>query len=262
MAALVREVVEGAAPERTIYLLHGILGSGRNWRSFARTWVERRPELRVLLVDQRYHGDAPPTSGPDTLEACAQDVRALEAEYGVADCVVGHSFGGKVALSWSGLTGKTSWLLDSPPGAPSSVPSPSDNDVLYIVDTLTRAPVPAADRGVLRGYLADAGLSPMLVSWLLTSARREADGWRFVWDLDGVQRLMRAYFTTDLWDVAFATHAQLVRAGRSDRWRQDDLDEAARAAALGAIGWHELPDAGHWLHVDDPDGVIEILDAL
>lgn len=262
MTAAVREEVAGSQADRTVYLLHGILGSGRNWRSFARRWVQRRPELRVLLVDQRHHGDAPPSTAPDTLDACAADLQALEAHHGAADVVVGHSFGGKVALAWSAQRGAPVWVLDSPPGAPSTVPSPADNDVLHIVDTLTTAPVPAPDRATLRAHLANAGIPGPIVAWLLTSAHRTADGWRFVWNLDGVQRLMRSYFTTDLWEVAMANHAQLVHAGRSDRWHVDELATGRAAAARGAIGWHELPTAGHWLHVDDPDGLIALLDAL
>jgi pimeloyl-ACP methyl ester carboxylesterase len=262
VTAVVREEVVGDQAERTVYLLHGILGSGRNWRSFARRWVQRRPELRVLLVDQRHHGDAPPSHGPDTLEACAADVEALEARHGAADVVVGHSFGGKVALAWAAHGGGATWVLDSPPGAPTTVPTAADNDVLHIVHTLTTAPVPAADRSVIRAHLAHAGIPAPIVAWLLTSAQRGPDGWRFVWDLDGVQRLMRDYFTTDLWDAAIANHAHLVHAGRSDRWHPDELARGREAAAQGTIGWHELPNAGHWLHVDDPDGLIALLDAL
>lgn len=262
MTASVREEIAGSAPDRTVYLLHGILGSGRNWRTFARRWVRRRPELRVLLVDQRHHGEAPPSTEPDTLEACAEDLVALEAVHGAADVVVGHSFGGKVALTWGARTGKVTWSLDSPPGAPSEVPSPSDNDVLFIVQTLVGAPVPAAERDDLRAYLRAAGISDPTVAWLLTSATRGDDGWRFVWDLDGVQRLMRSYFRTDLWDAAMATGAQLVRAERSDRWRPEELAQGEAAGLRGAVGWHILPDAGHWLHVDNPTGLIELLDAL
>lgn len=260
--AVISEEVRGASADRTVYLLHGILGAGRNWRSFARRWAKRRPELRILLVDQRHHGEAPPASPPDTVAACADDLRQLEAVHGAADHVVGHSFGGKVALAWAAERHQPAWALDSPPGKPPSKPTADSNDVLHIVRTLHQAPVPAADRQLLRDHLAAAGISEPLLNWLLTSATRQADGWRWVWDLDGVDRLMQSYFSSDLWDAAESEACQLVHAGRSDRWSAADLQRGQRSAALGAIGWHELPDAGHWLHVDDPEGLMIILDAM
>jgi esterase len=264
MAASISDTLTGAAPERTVYVLHGILGSGRNWRSFARRWVERRPELRVLLVDQRHHGSAPhrEASREDTVLACAEDLVALEAIHGAADVVVGHSFGGKVALAWSDLAGKASWALDSPPGAPAAVPDADRNDVLHILRTLQSTPNPAPDRQVLRDALEAAQIPGPLVNWLLTSSSRGPDGWRWQWNLEGVERLITDYFTVDLWRAAEAHRCQLVHAGRSDRWRPEELEHAARAAARGAIGWHELPNAGHWLHVDDPDGLLELLDRV
>ena len=44
---------EGARPERAILFLHGILGSGGNWRTFARRFVAARPDWAAVLVDLR-----------------------------------------------------------------------------------------------------------------------------------------------------------------------------------------------------------------
>jgi len=58
-------------PTVTVLFLHGILGSGRNLRTLATRLCQQIPQLRVVLVDLRGHGDS------------AQ---------------VGHSFGGKVGI--------------------------------------------------------------------------------------------------------------------------------------------------------------------
>ena len=78
--------------------LHGILGSGANWRTFARRFVEAKPTWRAVLVDLRKHGASQDFPAPHTLVACADDLRALEKSIGRFDGVLGHSFGGKVAL--------------------------------------------------------------------------------------------------------------------------------------------------------------------
>ena len=51
------------APLRTAYLLHGLLGQGRNWRMFGRRLLAAAaaagaPDWRLLLVDLRNHGQS------------------------------------------------------------------------------------------------------------------------------------------------------------------------------------------------------------
>jgi esterase len=258
VSAFVDSVVEGARPERTVYVLHGILGSGRNWRSFARRWADLDASLRLVLIDHRYHGVGRPRGvvavGPDDLDACASDIAAVEAEYGVADELVGHSFGGKVALAYSRRRALPLWILDSPPGA-----SASSGELELVLRSLRQIVVPSADRQVMRQGLLQRGIPDALVTWLLSSAVRHDDGWRWAWDLNGVERLMDDYFRQDLWPEAVAAKAKIVRAIRSDRWTVDELARAEAFAADGRVVWLTLPDAGHWLHVDNPEGLLTLL---
>ncbi|RME20698.1 MAG: alpha/beta hydrolase, partial [Deltaproteobacteria bacterium] len=49
---------------RSAWVLHGILGSGNNWRAFGRRLVERAPGWKLRLVDLRNHGDTGPAPPP------------------------------------------------------------------------------------------------------------------------------------------------------------------------------------------------------
>ena len=86
-----------------IFIIHGILGSGQNWRTFARKLQTRLPNLGIALIDLRNHGRSPRGVAPHTLRACAEDLLRLSADIGEPDIVIGHSFGGKVALEFSAL---------------------------------------------------------------------------------------------------------------------------------------------------------------
>src|SRR5688500_19013260 len=116
---------EGASPGRWFVFLHGILGSGANWRTFARQIVAARPEWGALLVDLRLHGESRDLLPPHTLAAAARDVAlAVEARGGGVRAVLGHSFGGKVAIALAGeLAGAANgplddlFVVDSTPGA-------------------------------------------------------------------------------------------------------------------------------------------------
>eukprot|EP00960_Hanusia_phi_P061592 764885-Hanusia_phi.AAC.3 len=100
------------------FILHGILGNGRNWLPFARAMVRRLPDWQFLLLDLRGHGESvAPVQERHTLRCCARDVEVLGERLGrAADVVIGHSFGGKVAmdlLSFACQPPKTTWVLDS-----------------------------------------------------------------------------------------------------------------------------------------------------
>src|SRR5436305_214981 len=70
----------GSAPARWMLFLHGILGSGANWRTFAKQIVAERPSWGAVLVDLRLHGESQQGFGPPhTIAAAARDVAELIA---------------------------------------------------------------------------------------------------------------------------------------------------------------------------------------
>ena len=69
--------VGAASATVDVLVLHGILGSGRNLRSFAQRLAQARPELRLWLVDLRNHGDSQGAPPPHTIAACCDDLDAL-----------------------------------------------------------------------------------------------------------------------------------------------------------------------------------------
>ena len=135
MATLHHEIVEapGSAPTRQMLLLHGIYGAGRNWGTIARRLVRARPDWRVVLVDLRSHGQSPRLA-PHTIDCCAADLLDLEDHLGSpADAVLGHSFGGKVALVYGrqraggsrAAAKKKSWNVTSGSSRPLAPPAPT-----------------------------------------------------------------------------------------------------------------------------------------
>ena len=63
-----------SAPTQWLLVLHGILGSGVNWRTFAKRLVTARPEWGAVLVDLRMHGESQGAPPPHTLASAAVDV--------------------------------------------------------------------------------------------------------------------------------------------------------------------------------------------
>ena len=79
-----------------VAVLHGLFGSSRNWRGIARALSA---EHRVICVDLRNHGRSP-WIGSMTYSEMAADVRALiRSERLDRPVVIGHSMGGKTAMT-------------------------------------------------------------------------------------------------------------------------------------------------------------------
>lgn len=79
-----------------VAILHGLFGSGRNWTGVAQRLAARH---RVVAFDLRNHGASPWVEAMD-YPAMAQDVRASMAALGHRNfALIGHSMGGKVAMT-------------------------------------------------------------------------------------------------------------------------------------------------------------------
>lgn len=274
---LAHQLVEQPGARGTAFVLHGVLGSGNNFRSFVLRLAHERPEWRFVLVDLRHHGRSVGAPPPNTIEACVQDLLDLARALGsFPEVVVGHSFGGKVALAYARrVTRRESipddqaarralqqvWALDSNPGA--QTPGP-DHQVLRVMRALRATSGPFATRqAAVDALTTEHGLSTGLAQWLVTNLERRGDElvWRF--DLDAIGELLDDYFREDLWPYLEAARGvpehHLLVAEHSDRWTAAMRDQVRALPPAASVRLHELPNAGHWVHVDNPTGLLAIL---
>jgi len=259
-----------ATPGKWLVFLHGILGSGANWRTFARQVVATRPEWGALLVDLRLHGDSQGFAPPHTLESAARDiVEAIPAfpDHAPIRGVLGHSFGGKVGIELARQLAESSngpleqlIVVDSTPGARPDYRGSSG--VRHIVDLLTQLPEAFPDRNAFTAWAEERGVSRPTAMWLAMNVRPVPNTTRFEFRLDipSIRTMMEDYFTRDLWPVieappgAMKTH--LITGGDSDVVDAADLERARRAPRATV---DVIPNAGHWVHVDAPDTLRELV---
>ncbi|MAQ16195.1 MAG: alpha/beta hydrolase [Sandaracinus sp.] len=264
---LAHEVLDppaGATPRGAFLFLHGILGRGRNWRSIARRFGEERPEWLAVTVDLRAHGDSLGQPGPHTVASAARDLAQLALDVPVAG-VLGHSFGGKVALAFAELrrdAGRplaSTWLIDSTPSARPD--KRGSEDVLRVLEVIGDLPERFDDRRAFTTAVMDAGLSRPLAQWLAMNLRSEGDHQVYGVEMDVVHAMLEDYFQQDQWDLVESSEGRvhLVVGGRSDVYDPDDRERAARADRSGAAHLHVIPDAGHWVHADAAGEISELL---
>ncbi|MEP6864897.1 MAG: alpha/beta hydrolase [Deltaproteobacteria bacterium] len=259
-APLHHESIATGTPSQWMIVLHGILGSGGNWRAIARKVTERRPEWGVVLVDLRNHGRSEHRAPPNTVAACAEDVRALAAQLGNITAIAGHSFGGKVALATRAFGGmRQTWMFDSSPGARPDRAEDSSETVAQLLALMETLPRTWTKREDFVAAVVAAGHAKPLAQWLAMNVAAESSGYALRLDLAAIREMIADYLARDLWasalDPAFGD-LELVIATRSDVVNAADR---ARVASPPPHVHVELVDAGHWLHIDAPAEIVELM---
>jgi pimeloyl-ACP methyl ester carboxylesterase len=253
-------VASGEEITSSLVMLHGIYGRGRNWQSIAHAVVAARPEYACWLVDLPHHGGSPAGSHGDSVGGLAADVTEWAAAASIApDVILGHSYGGKVALAIAAQMSDRAlqvWVIDSTP----EVKEPSGS-AWAMLDQIRRLPARFAAREEAVEGLMKAGYPRGVAQWMATNLVRDGAG--FVWRLDfeAMERLLRDFFVTDLWCVVEAPGRQheihFVKASQSSAISETAVRRID--AASGARVHLHHRDGGHWIHAESPAVITQLL---
>jgi len=245
----------------TAWMLHGIMGSSRNWRAFARAFSQRHG-WRVVTLDLRNHGASPHMPPPNRLIDAAGDLADMEAELGQPDIIVGHSYGGKLAMVYArehSAPHQRIVVLDALPGA-GDIDAERDSDVGRVLASVETLPGPFMSHADAQAQLGRLGLSKALTQWMSTNLQRTEHGLVWKFSVTGIREMIGNYFQEDLWPWLETTSqpVHLVRASRSERWTPEMIQHLTELAP--SVRVTEL-NGGHWIHVDDPAGLRKVLDS-
>ncbi len=260
-----------ATPGSWLLALHGIYGSGGNWRTFARKLVETRRDWGVELVDLRMHGRSQGAPPPHTIDAAAADIARLSermaGEGRTVRAVSGHSFGGKVALRHRGSLPENllqTWMLDASPSARQDAFTDPNNTVVDVLDMLDALPTSFDDRDQFIDEVTARGKAKPLAQWLAMNLDREGDAYRFRLDLDAMRALLASYYDADLWSMVGGDQdgeLRVVAAGKSSALSEQDKNQLRAASVeLAQVHIHELPESGHWVHIEALSDLLELFE--
>jgi pimeloyl-ACP methyl ester carboxylesterase len=241
----------GAGPP--LIILHGLFGSARNWQSPARRLARH---YRVICVDQRNHGRSPHTTRFDYADM-ATDLGGLMDELGLPTAsLIGHSMGGKTAMSFALAHPERVTRLvvvDIAPVAYVDVHSP-------VVAALRALPVSKySRRQQAEEALAATVTEPDIRSFLLQNLVFGPEGGSWRLNLAAIAESVPALVAA-LPGCASATFngpAHVIRGALSDRVSDEYLTEFRRC--FPALEVHTVDAAGHWPHAENPAGFLRAL---
>lgn len=243
----------GSGP--AVVLVHGLLGNGRNLQPLAQALADRH---RVLTPDLRNHGRSPHSPVMD-YPALAADLVALLDRHGIEKAtLIGHSLGGKAVMATTLLHPERVSRL----AVLDMAPVPYREFLGELLQTLEQMPLTTiTSRSEADTWLAHQGIDDSrLRAFLLQNLSRSDDGFRWRVNLDVLlrQRQTLTGFPND--EPAWGGPTLFLHGADSD-YVLPKHHEAVRRLFPQA-GIEAIPDAGHWLHADQPDAVADRLRAF
>lgn len=256
--------IDDVSAKEPLVFLHGIMGNKKNLAGFVTNLVKAVPNHSAIIIDLPNHGQSSKDWQPFTVEGCARAIAQL-LEPIKPKIIVGHSFGGKVALLVSDLMASIEqlYMLDCPVGRvveAKPLDHPQSFTAFTVMDVLEQISFPVSSRKELVTKLTEHGMPRALAMWMTTNLVENDKGLDLNFYPRDTRRMLEDFVNLDGWpilaNIRERVTVHLVAAEHGQRVRNE---EASFNQAVGTRGTFEiLKDSGHFVHVDNPDGLITI----
>jgi len=236
-----------------LVILHGLLGSSRNWQTVGRELAEKSSSggerVAAFALDARNHGRSPHADSMSHA-SMAEDVRAwLDAQKISAPVdLLGHSMGGRTAMVFARRYPervRRLIVVDTAPRAYEWVGGRPEFAAMNALDLRTLSSRAEAEQ-LMEPLVPDWGMRKFLTTNL---ERDEAGQWRWSINLAGITAALPALEASPLGEgERFEGEAHFIVCGRSPYVRAED--HALIRAHFPAAQITVLPESGHNPHME------------
>lgn len=245
----------GPSDEHPLVVLHGLFGSADNWRSHAKKWQSQR---RVIAIDLRNHGESPHASGMN-YTVMSDDVVAVLDRLNIERCdLLGHSMGGKVAISLARRFPERLTSLIVADIAP--VAYAHDHDTIIAAMRRVEEGQPTS-RKAADTLMAERIETLAVRQFLATNLVRGDDDKVLRWrvGLDEIETDYAAIAAEPAGKSAYRGPTLVLRGGQSDYVSDALLPQLREVLPNAEI---VTLNAGHWLHAEAPEAFQQAVNAF
>ncbi|MDQ8185369.1 alpha/beta fold hydrolase [Pelagicoccus sp. SDUM812002] len=247
----------GEAGKPVVVILHGLLGSSRNWQAAGQALAERH---HVYCLDLRNHGESP-WEEPHSYEVMMEDVMTwMDETLDSRPILVGHSMGGKLAMKLACEYPKAIRKLVVVDIQPHRYPNNHDNDF---------AGMAAVNMDSLKSRTdAEAMLEPFIPSWklrkfLLTNLEKDRITGEYRWmvNLDAIVGGQRDIEENPLSpEDRYEGDTLFIMGGKSRYFVKEEVPRLREYFPSSAL--EVIPESGHNPHFECRERFVEILAAF
>lgn len=255
MTNLVNFRVYGEQNAKPLYILHGIFGMLDNWHLAAQ---QLSNQYRVITFDARNHGKSfhDDASGYGVM---SDDLLNLMSHFGDASGIVmGHSMGGKTAMIFADQ-------------------HPDKVDQLVVVDIAPKRYVPGhlgyfkafkevplhllnsrkeAEEAFLP-YAPDMGVRQFL---LKNIEPIPGGGYTTKSNLEAIENHYEEIIDALEFEQVFLRQTDFIAGSKSGYIKEEDKDVILQH--FPTAQFHEVVNAGHWVHAENPEGFLRCLQEI
>ena len=231
-----------------LVILHGLFGSLDNWFSIAKELVDH---YTLYLVDQRNHGDSP-HSYEWNYGVMVEDLRELlDAEGLDSVFLMGHSMGGKTVMNFAVTYPERVRKLIVGDIAPRYYPI-HHQLILEGLNSLELSSLQSRKEAdeQLAAFIPELGIR----QFLLKSLGRDANGFAWKVNLSVITQHIEEVGKALDEGTVFEGPTIFLGGANSSYIQEKDLPDMKRH--FPNCTWISIPNAGHWLHAEQPQAVV------
>jgi pimeloyl-ACP methyl ester carboxylesterase len=259
-------VVWGDGSKPPLLMVHGGEDHCRSWDFLARALLDR---YTIYAPDLRGHGDSGwAIGGMYSLPEFTLDIATLANSISGPLTLVGHSLGGGIVLQYAGTYPERVQRVVSIEGwgPPMFERQPAHRRMRHWIDHMhemeRRRPrrYPTIEAATRRMMEANPHLSPEMARHLTLHGVRQNEDGTYSWKFDNYVRIRSPYEfnledARDIW-AQISCPTLLIKGAES--WAIDP-EKDGRTNVIRNRRTVIVPNAGHWVHHDQLDRVLEVM---
>lgn len=236
---------------KPLLILHGFLGMSDNWKTLGKDFSEAG--YQVHLIDQRNHGRSPHSTDFNYL-LLAKDVKEYIDTHDLKGCIlIGHSMGGKTAMTAASLFPHLIEKLIVVDIAPKYYP-PHHQQILEGLTAVNEANL--SSRGdaeeLLSKYIKEAAVRMFLLKNLYWKTKQKL---ALRMNLESLIKNIEELGQGLPEDYSFGKPSLFIKGEKSNYITSED--EQLIKKHFPEAGIKSIPKAGHWVHAENKKAFYE-----